>query len=1046
MHGTLSAHRLVCEHLEDPGAVDVARPILSWRLECTAPRGGHQSAWQVIVATSAELAERGEGDLWDSGRREGRETTCVEYGGLELQPHQSVWWRVRVWDEHGAVGPWSKIARWTAGFLGRAAWQAEWIAEPERETFEGCKWMAAAGDSARVWLWAPMPAMPSRPETIILLLASDAALTVCVAGETVYTSPGGPGYWRNPHRIELGGRVAAGEVVSIFADAVGTGRAAVAGRWIMRGAGREQRLAWVDESWRASAEQPTDWPVPKATDGQPARVVCRVGETNRMRELLAPWGTPGQDDPILLPPPPLLRRQFSVRPGLRRALLDMTALGMLDVYLDGRAAIHARFAPGWSDYRRRVYYRRAEVTEQLHPGEHVLLARLMDGWYAGHLAWGRRRNLYGGVAQTRIELRLEYEDGTTEVVGTGPDWRVGYGEVREADLLMGQVVDWRRAQDGCHQPGFDDSAWEEACVMPDPGLVVEAHPGPTVEPQSTLKPISVRESREGVYIFDMGQNMVGVIQPTLTGRAGQPIRLRYAEVLQPDGELYTRNLGCARCEDVIVPAEDGIIPDTQLRGTFHGFRYVEVSGVVGVPTCESITGIVLHSKMKQTGWFECSHPGITKLMENIRWGMVGNYLEVPTDCPQRDERLGWTGDAQAFIGTASCLYDVQAFMTKWMVDLEDSQRPDGAFTDVAPDIGVGAGVAGWGDAGVIVPWRLYNVYGERRILARHYPAMRRWIDYLVANSVDLIRPDSGFGDWLSLNAYTPRPLIGTAFFAHVTHIVAKVARLLGDTGEAARLEELHTRIVAAFQKRFLMGVDREGWLQDVGILEGNTQTGNTLALAFNLLPEAARRAAIFHLVRDIHIRAGHLSTGFLGLPYLLPTLTAVGRNDIAWRLLLREDFPSWLYQIRQGATTMWERWDGWSEEMGFQNPEMNSYNHYAYGAVGEWIFATVAGIDISAAGSHRIRYAPQPEAGINYANARIDTIHGMATSNWRIADGWFSHHVRVPPNAIGEVLVRAPQEAIVEVVLGGGTAKGWSDGAHRFEVEPGAHEFRVRRG
>lgn len=1033
---------LRCEYLENPLSVDVVAPRLSWELapvEASA-RGLSQSAWQVLVASSAELLDRGKGDLWDSGKRRGKQTFGIEYDGRPLAPHHDCWWRVRVWDQKGSTSEWSEPARWSAGILGSNNWQAKWIAEAERPTFEGCKWIWTPGRNREGWFWAALPPIPGEVEEATLLFATDASATVQFNGETLLAAKGKKGNWRRIQRVDLlpHWRRKGLNIIAIQALG-GDAENAVSGRAILRNRERLQRFWWLDESVRCSEKQPTTWPPNSAKGGMPARVISRVGESNALGERELPWGIPGTDDPLLLTAPVVLSREITVGPGVKRARLYATALGHVHAVINGRPASDEFFTPGWSDYRKRLYYRCWDVTELLENGEsNTLSLTLADGWFAGYVAWGRRRNLYNDVARVSAELLLEYEDGRVESIITDEKWKVSEGPIREADMLMGETHDLR----------VKPREVGKACLMDPPAVVLESHPGTPVRIMNQLVPRSLRELRQGVYLFDLGQNMVGTVRLSVEGISGREITLRYAETLDDNGELYLRNLRGARCIDSIIPAEDGPVV-FEPRFTFHGFRYVEVSGCASPPTNASLVGLVLHSDLREAGTFECSHDGVNKLVGNILWGMKGNYLEIPTDCPQRDERLGWTGDAQAFVGTASCLMDIAPFMTKWLVDLEDSQHPDGAFTHVAPDIGIGGGAAGWGDAGTICPMRIHEVYGDRRILERHYGAMCRWLKYLEKNSDELIRPEEGFGDWLSLNAATPRSLIGTAFFAHSAGLVAQAARALGKHEDAAQHQALRERIVQAFQKRFLLGQGLDSRIQVAGILEGNTQTANVLALAFDLVPESMRHAAEYHLVRDLQIRAYHLSTGFLGLPHLLPVLEKIGRIDLAYRLLLNEDFPSWLYQIKHGATTMWERWDGWSEEFGFQNPEMNSFNHYAYGAVGEWIFRTVGGLDISEAGNHRLLISPRPGGGITHASTQIHTMHGPASCAWRLCKGALRICIRIPVNADAEVRLAGPKNAVISDGNGplrnmeGVVPLGWQDGIHRLRVGSGHYEFSL---
>ena len=440
--------------------------------------------------------------------------------------------------------------------------------------------------------------------------------------------------------------------------------------------------------------------------------------------------------------------------------------------------------------------------------------------------------------------------------------------------------------------------------------------------------------------------MVGWVRLKVEGEAGTEVTLRHAEALNPDGTVYTTNLRSARQADTYILKGEGE-EVYEPRFTFHGFRYVEVTGYPGEPPLGAITGRVVHSATPPAGSFECSSPMVNKLQENIVWGQRGNFLSVPTDCPQRDERLGWTGDAQVFVRTAAFNMDVAAFFEKWMVDVQDAQSPEGAFPDVAPLLrGSGLidlrwGAPAWGDAGVIVPWTIYRTYDDTRIVERHYSAMARWMEYLYEANPDLIRKNrmgNNYGDWLSPKGdLTPKDLLATAYWAYDAKLMAEMAGATGRSDDAREYRDLNENIRAAFE---------ETYVSPDGRIKGDTQTGYLLALHMDLLPEELRSAAAEHLVRTIEREDWHLTTGFAGVGYLCPVLTEAGYTDVAYRLLENETYPSWGYTVKNGATTIWERWDGWTEENGFQSPNMNSFNHYSLGSVGEWLYRYVAGIDL----------------------------------------------------------------------------------------------------
>ncbi|MBX3750967.1 MAG: family 78 glycoside hydrolase catalytic domain, partial [Opitutaceae bacterium] len=544
--------------------------------------------------------------------------------------------------------------------------------------------------------------------------------------------------------------------------------------------------------------------------------------------------------------------------------------------------------------------------------------------------------------------------------------------------------------------------------------------GPLVRATQEIKPITSPRRMEAwpepVWIFDLGQNIAGRIRLNVKGKAGQTLKIRYAEILNPaDNTLYTDNLRAARCTDFYIMRGDAAGETWEPKFTFHGFRYVEISGHPEDMTAEAVTGIVLHSDTPRTGDFSCNDKLINQLQRNIDWGQRGNFLEVPTDCPQRNERLGWMGDAQVFIRTAAWNRDVQAFFNKWQRDIGDAQGEHGEFPAVVPHVnGVPAdGGPAWADAGVICPWTTYLCYGDKALLARHYASLKRFIACLKAKSRNLIRVHpaigewQGFGDWLALDGSgktdggTPKDLIGTAFFAYCTSLLARIATVLGEEKDAATYTRLHERIRHTYQKRYVSGD---------GLVTGLTQTAYVLTLQFDLAPEALRPKLLTELVRDIEQRGNQLTTGFVGASYLPHVLARFGRIDVAYKLLHQKKWPSWLYAVTQGATTIWERWDGWTQEKGFQDKGMNSFNHYAYGAIGAWLYAVVAGIEIDPArpGYKHIRLQPRPGGEITRAQGHLETMHGKVSSAWQLADGRFAWTVTVPPNTTATATFPVP--------------------------------------
>ena len=721
-------------------------------------------------------------------------------------------------------------------------------------------------------------------------------------------------------------------------------------------------------------------------------------------------------------PCPFLRKSFNLEKSVTAARLYITALGMYEAHLNSQRVGEAELAPGWTDFSKRVRYQVYDVTTSLHIGRNSIGAILGDGWYCGNLAWIGRQH-YGDRPKLIAQLVIAHPDGSQTLIVSDESWQTAFGPLLESDLLMGESYDARLEFQDWVTPSTRKSAeghgsWLPVQVFPHPGeMILVAQNGPVIKRQEELLPIGdpkeIKAWPASPWIFDLGQNMVGHIRLKVRGARGSTIRLRYGEVLNPNGTLYTANLRTARQTDHYTLKGEG--EETwEPRFTFHGFRYVEVDGFPGTPPRDMITGIVLHSENPPTGTFECSDPLVNQLQHNILWGWKGNSLDIPTDCPQRDERLGWTGDAQVFCRTAVFNTDAAAFFAKWLQDLEDAQFESGAIPSFTPDINAmktNDGGPAWADAAVIIPWTLYLYYGDKRLLERFYGMMTRFVDYLVATSPGYIRVNQtvdqwlgvdewswgGYGDWLALDGSgkvdggTPKDLIGTAYFAYSAWLVSRAAAVLGKKSDAEKYGKVCQEVRKAFLDRF---VTRDG------LITGGTQTAYVLALAFDLLPPELCQSAAIALARDIRKREMHLGTGFVGTHLLPFTLTKAGRLDVAYNLLFQKSWPSWLYAVTQGATTIWERWDGWTHDKGFQDAGMNSFNHYAYGAIGAWLYAVVAGIDADPEqpGYKHILFHPQPGGGLTHARATLQSMYGLIVSDWQIENGTFEWEIVVPPN------------------------------------------------
>jgi len=755
-----------------------------------------------------------------------------------------------------------------------------------------------------------------------------------------------------------------------------------------------------------------------------------------------------EGDAVVLPAPSqalqYMRKSFALTKPIRQATVYVTALGLYELHLNGQRVGDHILAPEWTDYGKRVNYQTYDVTPLVKTGDNALGAQIAKGWYAGHIGNGNNQR-WGKVPALLAQLEVTYADGTVDRIVSDATWKIHESAILSTDFMKGENVDARQELAGWDLPGIDDQTWPPATVrdeaMP-PARPLVPQISPPVRELAQVAAKSVAEPKPGRWTFDMGQNMVGVVRLKVTAPAGTVITLHHAEMLNPDGTVYLANLRAATSVDTYI-CKGGDAEVWQPHFTFHGFRYVELTGLTAKPPLDAVTGIVLGTDLQWTGTFSCSDPRINQLQSNIQWGQRGNYLSVPTDCPQRDERLGWMGDAEVFVRTATGNADVAAFFTKWLVDVDDAQTEDGAFSDVSPKVGANNGTPAWGDAGVICPWTIYQAYGDKRLLQQHLPAMTAWVEWCRTHSTNLIRnKDRGgdYGDWLSIAADTPKELIGTACFAYSTHLVAESYAALGNADQAAKYRQLFDDIKSAFNKKYVAADGR---------IQGNTQCCYALALKFDLLPDDLRAKAAQYLEDDIKAKGWHLSTGFVGVSHLLPVLTQAGKVDTAYKLLLQDTFPSWLFSVKQGATTIWERWDGWTPDRGFQDAGMNSFNHYSLGSCGQWLYDTAAGIglDPDQPGYKHLIIRPRPGAGLTWAKATMHSIHGEMASGWTLNNGTLTIDVTIPTNTSATVYVPAANAAdVTESGKPAAQTQGikflrMEDASAVFEVPSGKYQF-----
>ncbi|HLH02044.1 MAG TPA: family 78 glycoside hydrolase catalytic domain [Bryobacteraceae bacterium] len=1025
--------RLRCESLENPLGIDAEKPNLSWQSD-NRERNWRQSAYEILVASKPDLLGAGKADIWDSQKQVSGESVSIAYQGPALESRKRYWWTVRVWDAAGRVTQAAQPAWWEMGLLHPSDWSAKWIRwqnPEEAPDSAGIRWIWVAGQNAKQVAPGTQATfhldfeVDDTPLRAALFLIARGDWKVLVNGHDAGQKP----HWNEFDRRDIAGLLTKGKnsvdiTVTTSKDMewgpngprppAPKPAALAALLKITHADGRIERIP-TDAHWQAG--------VPSGTPG-PAAVAGDLSDRA--------FGDPGP----LPQPAALLRHEFAVAKPVRAARLYATALGAYEFFLNGKRVGNSVLTPGFTQFDKRVQYQTYDVTPLLARGENVEATELGSGWFRSALSWTAEH--FHGSLQTRLlaQLEIEYTDGSRETVITDENWRAAESPIVYAEIYGGETYDARLEKPGWNTVHFNAASWDHAAAGdPFPGLIssqVDAPPSIV----KTLRPESVKRVG-GAYVFDMGQNMVGWVALRVKGHAGATVRLRFAEILNPDGSIYTTNLRNADATDRYTLRGNGVETYAPTF-TFHGFRYVEVSGYPGEPALADITGQVVSSLNQDPAATITTSSDLVNRMWGLGiWGQRSNFLSVPTDCPQRDERLGWMADAAVFWRTGSYNFDIGAFTHKWMRDVRDAQSAEGAFSNVSPTIGVGTieGAPGWGDAGVIVPWTTWIQYGDRSVIQHNWDAMNHWMQFIQNANPDFIRrkrvgPD--FADWLAPDPNTPKDLVDTAYWALVANMMSEMANATGRTEMAKHYAEIYADIRTAFQKEYV---------KPDGTVGTGTQTSYVVALHMKLLPPELEQAAVDKLVASIKAHNNHLTTGFLGTPYILFALANHGQLDVAYELLLSETYPSWGYMIKKGATTWWERWNGDTGD-----PAMNSYNHYAFGSVMAWVHQNVAGIDTTTtgAGFHEITIHPHPNARMTSARAEYESVYGKIAVDWNgTPSGPFALKVTIPANTAAKVIFpNAPGTQVYE--NGKKVETQLEAGERTVKIGAGSYEFQVK--
>ena len=983
--------------LVDPLALGDLPPRFSWRLTDPA-KGARQIAWRVTVARSVEDLSAGRDLLWDSGRVSSGQCLDIAYGGPALPSRSRAVWQVEVWTGKGPLK--SAPAVWETGLATPGDWQAEWLASEtpvaRADRMAGMRWIAGndtpKSGASRHFRWTlDHPGGPAE-----LCLSAHETVGLWLNGKPIAaprTIPqDGPVRWSQmavyPVTLTKGRNVVAVEV----RREVGFGVAPpVLAALLRHGAALGERLTSLSPGWKVTNSPAQGWHLPAFddsgwTDAKPATGSLPIG---------APW-------PIY--PASVLRKPFALKGKIRAARLHATALGAYEARINGAPVDDRKLAPEFTDPSKRMLFQTYDVTSALRDGDNLLAFTVADGWYGSRFSSSGRFSFGPAPCRLKAQLEIDYADGRREVIATGPGWQIAEAPVRAAGIYDGEVHDAR----------IEPANWRDAEIIDAPAIPIEPQRCPPIRVGEVRRPVSTRRLSAGRYVLDFGQNFAGWPRLSIEAAAGTQIEMRFAELLAADGSADQSNLRTAWQRDIYIAAGTGR-EVWEPRFTYHGFRYVEVTGVPDDPSRWTIEGLVGHQDLDLTGELRVGDPVVQKFWENAVWSQKSNFFGLPTDCPQRDERLGWMGDAEVFWPAAAFNMDVAAYTARVMEDVRHGQSAKGGFPDCIPPFvpTVNLSSPGWADAGIVLPWTAWRQYGDTGVIAANWQAMERYMDWLLATNPDHLwskARGADYGDWLSVDAdpanpgdaTTPKDLIGTAFWAEDARMMADMAEATGNGAGASKYRTLFDAIRQAFTAAYV---------KPDGSIGNGSQTGHVLAIRFGLLSPEGTVGAGKRLAADIARRGNHLSTGFLGTPHILDALALSGQEDMAVTLLLQRSKPSWGYMVEHGATTMWERWNSDEGDVG-----MNSRNHYAFGAIGAFLFRRIAGIAPLEPGFAKVAIAPIMDPRLGSGGATYRSVRGPIRTDWTARDGRFRLDVELPPGVDGEV--RLPGGRLVKATPG----------------------------
>jgi len=1035
---------LRCEYRRNPLGIDSLQPRLSWKIERSnlTTRGWIESAYQILVASRRDLLGRDQGDLWDTGKVNSDRSIQLPYGGKPLSSGDEVWWKVRVWDKDGKPTAWSEPAWWSMGLLAASDWKGKWIGldsgEGKPEQLRKAQWIAAGSGTGAIYFRRTIEISPDNPvsDALIYFVGSGAS-TLFINGNEEGKATG----LDDPISSDITQALHPGaNVLAITVAPSGGDSPSLIGTLEMELAGRERVAVSTDRQWRVTSTQTSGWNKRDANDAswEAARILGNYGA--------APWGEVGWAERTVLPAR-LLRKEFEVKGQVKRATLYISGLGLFEAYLNGEKVSHDALVPGLTDYDKRVFYLTYDVTRLLRPGSNALGVILGNGRYfvPRHKVPTFTRTF--GYPKLLLQLQLEMADGTVRRVASDESWKLTTaGPIRANNEYDGEVYDARQEMEGWSRAGFREDGWRPAQVVEGPAGALAAQPNEPIRVTETLKPIAVTEPRPHVYIFDMGQNLVGWCRLTVAGPRGSQVSLRHAERLRPDGTLYLDNLRSALVTDTYILKGKGT-EVYEPRFTYHGFRFVEVRGFPGKPTLAALEGCAVHDDVNQHADFKTSNTLLNQIYRNVVWGAKDNYRSMPTDCPQRDERQGWLGDRSAESRGEPYMFGVAALYAKWVDDFADSQNRDGSISDVSPAYWpLYNDNVTWPSSFIIIPDHLYDQYGDLRVIEKHYGGMKVWITHMQTYLKDDLMPRDRYGDWCVppesaelIHSKDPArrtdgTVLGTAYYYHLLRLMARFATLLGKPGEAAGYNQLADKILVAFNRAYFH--------PQTGQYSNGSQTSSVLPLAFGMVPDNERQNVSQALMNKIQEQnKGHIGTGLVGGQWLMQVLSDGGRPDVAYEIASQKTYPSWGYMVSKGATTIWELWNGDTA-----NPAMNSGNHLMLvGDLITWFYENLAGIrpDPEHPGFKHTIMRPTPVGDLTSVSASHDSPYGTIVSEWRIAGGHFIWNITVPANTTATIYIPARSS---EAVTESGKAARGAAGVTYLRAEPGAAVYDIGSG